>query len=149
MNILDVVNLFFTSSLAGMEIVVHYGLPPSEGIMDEPSQIRLRQALIQRIRVLVPAFFLPAAVSGIAVTIANGTAPGFWLRGAGVIGIFTWIMARVVATVPTNSATVDWDPAKPPADWKEQINHSERFHIISTWAVIMSAVFFLLANRSN
>ncbi len=149
MNVLDFVNLFFAGSLAGMEIVVHYGLPESDEIMDEQSQIRLRQALIRIFRVLVPAFFLPGGVSGIAVTALNGTKPGFWFRGAGVLSILTWIFTRVVATAPTNSATADWDPTTPPEDWKAQVNHAERFHIIGTWAAIMAFVFFLLSNRSN
>ena len=149
MNVLDFMNLFFAGTLAGMEVVIHYGLPESDEIMDEQSQLRLRQALIRRLRVLVPAFFLPAAVSGIAVTVLNGTAPGFWFRGAGVIAILTWIFTRVVATAPINSATADWDPTAPPKDWKAQVNHAERFHIVGTWAAIMAFVFFLLASRSN
>ena len=148
-TVLDFVNLFFAGSLAGIEIVLHYGLPESAEIMDEPSQLRLRQAQVRRLRVLVPAFFLPTAVSGIAVTVLNGTASGFWLRGAGVLAILTWILTRVVGTVSINSDTLDWNPSTPPKDWKEQVNHAERFHIVGTWAAIMAFAFFLLANRSN
>ena len=56
---------------------------PAE-VLDEQAQLQLRQALVLRLRVLVPAFFVPTALSGIAVTVLDGSAPGFWFRCAGV-----------------------------------------------------------------
>ena len=54
---LDFVNLFFAGMLAGIEFVIHYGLRGPSEILDEQSQLQLRQALVMRLRVLVPAFF--------------------------------------------------------------------------------------------
>jgi hypothetical protein len=76
-TILDFVNVFFAGMLAGVEFVIHYGLRAPAEILDEQSQLQLRQALVLRLRVLVPAFFVPAAVSGIALTVLDGAAPGF------------------------------------------------------------------------
>ncbi len=148
-TVLEFVNLFFAGNLAGMEIGFHYGLPETDEIMDEQSQLRLRQILIRRLRVLVPAFFVPAALSGVAVTILNRTAPGFRFRLAGVLAVLIWIMTRVVATAPTNSATEELDPTAPPENWKAQVKHAERFHIIGTWAAVLAFAFFLLAKRSK
>ena len=144
-TILDFVNVFFAGMLAGVEFVIHYGLRAPAEILDERSQLQFRQALVLRLRVLVPAFFVPAAVSGIALTVLDGAAPGFWFRCAGVVAMLTWIMIRVIGTVPLNSATLTWQPSAPPKNWKALVNHAERFHIVGVWAAILAFAFFLTA----
>jgi len=139
------VNVFFAGMLAGVEFVIHYGLRAPAEILDERSQLQFRQALVLRLRVLVPAFFVPAAVSGIALTVLDGAAPGFWFRCAGVVAMLTWIMIRVIGTVPLNSATLTWQPSAPPKNWKALVNHAERFHIVGVWAAVMAFAFFLTA----
>jgi hypothetical protein len=138
-------NLFFAGLLAGVEFVIHYGLRAPSEALDERSQIQLRQALVLRLRVLVPAFFLPAAVSGIAVTVLDVGAPGFWLRGAGMLAMLIWVVIRVVGTVPINSATLTWQLSAPPENWKALVNHAERFHIVGVWAVVLAFALFLSA----
>ncbi len=143
--VLEIVNVLFAGILAGIEFVIHYGLRGPSEILDEQSQLKFRQALVLRLRVLVPAFFVPAAVTGIGLTILNGTAPGFGFRCAGLIALLTWILIRVTGTVPINSATLTWQPGAPPKDWKAQVNHAERFHIVGVWAAVMAFAFFLTA----
>ncbi len=144
-TILDFINLFFAGVLAGIEIVIHYGLRAPSEVLDEQAQIQLRQALVLRLRVLVPAFFVPTAVSGIAVTVLDGGVPGFWFRCAGVLAMLTWILIRVIGTVPINSATLTWQPDRPPKNWRALVNHAERFHIVGVWAVVLAFAFFLTA----
>jgi hypothetical protein len=146
-TILDFVNVFFAGMLAGVEFVIHYGLRAPAEILDEQSQLQLRQALVLRLRVLVPAFFVPAAVPGIALTVLDGAAPGFWFRCAGVVAILTWIVIRVIGTVPINSATLTWQPSAPPKNWKAQVDHAERFHIVGVWAAVLAFAFFLTATE--
>ncbi|HLY27253.1 MAG TPA: hypothetical protein VKQ72_12985 [Aggregatilineales bacterium] len=142
---LDFANLFFTGLLAGIELVIHYGLRAPAEVLDERSQLQLRQALVLRLRVLVPAFFLPAALSGLAVTVLNSGTPGFWLRCAGLLAMFIWVVIRVVGTVPINSATLTWQPGAPPRNWKALVNHAERFHIVGVWADLLAFALFLTA----
>ena len=144
-TVLDFVNLFFAGMLAGIEFVIHYGLRGPSEMLDDHAQLQLRQALVLRLRVLVPAFFVPTAVLGIALTILNGGTPGFWFRCAGVVALLTWIAIRVIGTVPINSATLAWQLSAPPKDWKAQVNRAERFHIVGVWAVVMAFAFFLTA----
>jgi hypothetical protein len=144
-TVLDFITLFFAGILAGIEIVIHYGLRAPAEVLDEQSQIQLRQALVLRLRVLVPAFFVPTAVSAIAVTVLDGGAPGLWFRCAGVLAVLTWIVIRVIGTVPINSATLAWQPSAPPKNWKAQVNHAERFHIVGVWAAVLAFAFFLTA----
>ena len=144
-TVLDFVNLFFAGMLAGIEFVIHYGLRGPSEVLDDHSQLQLRQALVMRLRVLVPAFFAPTAVLGIALTVLNGGTPGLWFRCAGVVAILTWIVIRVIGTVPINSATLTWQPSAPPKNWKAQVNHAERFHIVGVWAAVLAFAFFLTA----
>jgi len=117
---------------------------PAEAL-DEQPQLQLRRAIVRRLRVLVPAFFLPTAASGIAVTVLNSGAPGFWLRVARLLTMLIWILIRVVGTVPTDSATLTWQPTAPPKNWKALVNHAEQFHIVGVWAVILAFALFLTA----
>ena len=144
-TILDFVNVFFAGMLAGIEFVIHYGLRAPAETLDDQSQLQLRQALILRLRVLVPAFFVPAAVLGVALTILHSAAPGFGFRCAGVAALLTWIVIRVIGTVPINSATLTWQLSTPPTNWKAQVNHAERFHIVGVWAAVLAFACFLTA----
>jgi len=114
-------------------------------VLDEQAQVQLRQALVLRLRVLVPAFFIPTAVSGIAVTVLDGFDAGFWFRCVGVLAMLSWILIRVIGTVPINSATLTWQPSAPPKNWKAQVDHAERFHIVGVWVAVLAFAFFLSA----
>lgn len=144
-TIIDFLNLFFAGMLAGIETVLHYGLRAPAEVLDEQPQIQLRQALIRRLRVLVPAFFVPTAVSGIAITLLDGVGSGFGFRCAGMLAVLTWILVRVVGTVRINEATLTWEPAAPPKNWRALISRAERFHIVGTWAAIIAFALFLTA----
>jgi hypothetical protein len=144
-TVLDFVNIFFAGMLAGIEFVIHYGLRGPSEMLDEHAQLQLRQALVIRLRVLVPAFFVPTALLGIILTILNGSAPGLWFRCAAILAICIWILIRVVGTVPINSATVSWQLSAPPENWQEQVNRAERFHIVGVWMAVLAFAFFLTA----
>jgi hypothetical protein len=106
--VLQFVNLFFAGILAGMEIAIHYGFHTPTQFLSDQSQIQLRQALVLRLRVLVPAFFVPASVSGVAVAVLDVDAPGFWFRCAGIFAVLVWIVIRVIGTVPINPHLGGW-----------------------------------------
>jgi hypothetical protein len=145
MQILYFANLFFAGILAGMEIAIHYGVGAPPAILDDRWQILFRQGLIRRLRVLVPAFFLPAVLSAIAITILDRPAPGFWLRCAALLALLLWIVARVIVTVPMNSATLTWNADAPPQNWKALIERTEGFHIMGVWAALVAFVCLLSA----
>jgi hypothetical protein len=144
-TVLDFVNVFFAGLLAGMEFVIHYGLRAPAEVLDDTAQLKLRQALVLRLRVLVPAFFMPTAVSAIAVTVLDWTALGWWFRSAGMLALLIWIVIRAIGTVPINRASLTWQPSVPPKNWKALVNHAERFHIVGVWAVVLAFALFLTA----
>jgi hypothetical protein len=145
LTVLDFVNVFFAGMLAGIEFVIHYGVRAPAEMLDDHAQLQFRQALVLKLRVLVPAFFVPVAVLGITLTVINSAAPGFVFRCAGVVALLTWIVIRVIGTVPINSATLIWQLSSPPTNWKAQVNHAERFHIVGVWAAVLAFAFFLTA----
>ena len=143
MTVLPLVSAFFAGILSGMEIVIHYGLRAPSAVLDDRAQLQLRQALVRRLRVLVPAFFLPTFVSAVALVALEAS----WLRVAGLVALLAWILIRVVGTVPINSATLSWSLETPPGNWKAQIARAERFHDVGVWAAILSFGCALAALR--
>ncbi len=103
-TVLDVVSVFFAGLLAGMEVVIHYGLRAPAEVLDERARLQLRQAMVLRLRVLVPAFFVPTAVSAIAAIVLDGAAPGIWFRFVGLLAVLIWIVIRVIGRSPGSSA---------------------------------------------
>lgn len=142
-TILHFTTLFFAGILAGTEIVVHYGLRTPTEVLSDQSQLQLRQALVLRLRIIVPGFFVPTALSATAMTVLDGAAPGMWLRCVGLLALLVWIVIRIIGTVPINSATLTWEVAAPPKDWKAQVRRAERFHDVGVWAVVLSYACFL------
>lgn len=142
-TVLDVVSVFFAGLLAGMEFVIHYGIRRPAETLDERAQLQLRQALVLRLRVMVPAFFAPTAVAAIAAAVLDGAAPGLWLRYVGLLAVLIWIVIRVIGTVPINSATLTWRLDAPPKNWKALVSHAERFHDVGVWAMILAFACFL------
>jgi hypothetical protein len=142
---LDLLGVFFAGLLAGTEITVHYGVRAPAKALDAHSQLQLRHGLVTRLRILVPAFFIPTAVFSIAGTALDPSPPGVWLRLAGLLALAVWVAIRVIGTVPINSATLSWQLNAPPENWKAQVERAERFHDVGVAAAVFAFGCFLLA----
>jgi hypothetical protein len=141
----DLVTLASVGILAGFEIAIHYGIRVPAQSLNEHCQLQLRQALVLRLRILVPAFFLPAVVSGIADLILNRTGGGFLFRCAGMACIAVWVATRVIGTVRINKVSLTWDVAAPPGNWKALVDRAERFHVVGVGAALAAFASFLAA----
>jgi uncharacterized membrane protein len=126
--------LFLTGILAGEEFVIRYGVRGPLAALDDRSHIQFRQGLIRTLRVLVPAIFLPAFVTGIisAILVGNGF---LW---AGVLALLTWILLTIFGTIPINESASGWRPDAPPANWKALIDRWERLNTVRAWAAILA-----------
>ena len=133
-------NLFFAGLLAGAELLVCYGLRAALRGIDQQPHIQLRQALIRRLRILVPALFVPTAVTGIAVVVLHGSVFA-WL---GLAALLVWTLTTFLGTVPINQAAIEWDPADPPADWRAAVSRWERLDLVRCWAALAAFAAFLL-----
>jgi hypothetical protein len=68
----------------------------SATLRSDQSQLLIRRALVLKLRVLVPALFVPTAVSGIAIAVLDGTSAGFGFRFVGMLAVLIWIATRVL-----------------------------------------------------
>ncbi len=145
-TILDFVTVFFAGLLAGALFVIDYGVGPAvAAVLDDQSQIQMRQALILRLRVLVPAIFVLAILLGIAITVLDGIDPGFAFRLAGLLVVLTSFLLTLLGTAPINSAVFDWQPSAPPKNWRTLVSRWERLDRARTLAAVAGFALFLTA----
>jgi hypothetical protein len=141
MTALEFANLFCAGILAGIEFVVRFGLRGSIPVLAEQPQIQLRQALIRRLRVVVPAVYGLTALSAIAVTIVAGTD----VRYAGLLAVLGWTLVTFLGTVPINKATLTWRLDAPPANWRSLVRRWERLDTARWWSAALVFALFLTA----
>ena len=141
----ELVNLFVAGLLAGEELVVRVGVRgPLAGLEDRP-HIEMRQALILRLRVVVPTIFLATLATGVAVVILVGGQVGAVARYAALLALVVWLVVTAFGTVPINAAALEWDPDAPPADWKLLIDRWERLNSVRALAAAAAFALFLIA----
>jgi uncharacterized membrane protein len=145
LQVIEIASLFFAGLLAGEEFVMFYGVRRSLATLDAIPQLQVRQALIHRLKILVPAIFVPTILLGIASTIAVTFGLIFVLRCVGLIGLVAWALATLPGTAPINSAIAEWDPKAPPENWKETVDRWERFASVRPWGAMFGFVMFLIA----
>ncbi|WP_371477069.1 anthrone oxygenase family protein [Kitasatospora sp. NBC_00315] len=146
MHILEVLNLLSAGLLAGAEFVVRFGVRSSIGALDPEPSILLRQALIRRLRRVVPALYLPTLLTGLAVTIRYGGGTGLAVRCAAMAAVLVWTVTTFAGTVPINATILDeWRADAPPAGWRATVRRWERLDTIRTVAAMVAFVLFLIA----
>ena len=138
MNAWSAANLFFAGLLAGEELVVCYGLRPVLSRFDAALQIPVRQALIRRLRILVPILLVAALLSGIA---ARATA-------AGLAALLAFLAVTLTGTVPINKAALAWNASLPPAEWRDAVRRWGRLDVIRCWLALAAFALFLAATGS-
>jgi uncharacterized membrane protein len=131
---LEEISLFLAGLLAGEELIVRYGVHPALATLDERGSLEARQALIYRLRILVPAIFLPTAVTSVIAQLVD---PSLW-RVAALILLLAWGLTTGIGTVPINSAVIEWDVAAPPARWREVIVRWQRIDVVRSSAAILA-----------
>lgn len=143
--IIEFASLFLVGILAGEEFVIRYGVHLSLSALDEKSQIQVRQALIMKLRILVPVIFLATIVTG-GATLANSE-PGlvFGFRCAGMLALLIFILITLIGTVPINKGALEWQPDAPPSNWKVLVKRWERLDVFRSSAAMLAFAFFLTA----
>jgi uncharacterized membrane protein len=144
-DVLGLVSLLGAGLLAGEEITIRYGVRAPLASLDDQTHIRVRQALIRRLRVLVPAVYLATIVSAATTAILDGTGGGLALRSAALLALVAWITVTVGGTVPINSAALDWEPSAPPGDWRVRVNRWERLNSLRAWLAVAAFALLLVA----
>jgi uncharacterized membrane protein len=144
-SVAEFVNLVAAGLLAGGEFIVCYGVRVPLGRLEAAPQIRLRQNLIRRLRVLVPLLFAVAFLAG-AGTVALGGSPLVQTsRGLGLAALAVFMAVTLGGTVPINKAALEWRAAEPPIDWERSVDRWERLNVVRAWAAVAALCAFQLA----
>ena len=141
---LAVANVLTAGLLAGEEFVICYGVRRPLAGLEPPASIELRQALIRRLRVLVPAIFGLAFVTGGAAIAWQG-GPASVARSAGLVLLLAFAGVTLLGTVPINQAALGWAPAAPPDDWRATVRRWERLDVVRTWLAMGAFALFVVA----
>ena len=143
--VLQAIGLLLAGILAGEEFVVRYGVQPALSALEDRPHIQARQALVRRLRVLVPMIMIPTVLVGIAVLIFSGTGDGIAYRWAGVIALIAFVLFSFLGTVPINIQVDGWQVDNPPANWKVTVQRWKRIDVFRSSAAIIAFVCFLIA----
>lgn len=138
MDILTIASVILAGLLAGEELIVRYGVHPALVALDDATQIRARQSLIYRMRVLVPMLFFATLGTAIATLVVGGTDAGFALRVASVAALVVWLGTTFGGTVVVNSAVIEWSAEAPPAEWRALIVRWGRIDVVRSSAAILA-----------
>jgi uncharacterized membrane protein len=144
-DILRFLGLFLTGILAGEEFVVRYGVQPALSRLEDRAHILARQALVRRLRVVVPAIMVPTVLVGVAVVISGGGAPGFGFRLAGAIALVAFVLFSFLGTVPINIQVNDWKVDAPPSDWKAVVRRWQFIDVFRSSAALLAFALFVIA----
>jgi hypothetical protein len=137
-EVVGVISVLFAGLLAGEEFVVRYGVRGPLASLDDRSHILFRQALIYKLRILVPAMYFLTLLSAVAATVLDGTNGGIAFRGAAIAALAVWIAATLGGTVPINEAVLAWSASAPPATWRKQVDRWEHLNTLRTWAAVIA-----------
>lgn len=131
--------------LAGEELAICLGVREPLASLEPQPSIAFRQALIRRLRVLVPILFVLTALAGLAAAIAGGARGAPLARWAGLGGLLVFISIAMLGTVPFNKAALSWSPDAPPDGWRSAVRRWERLDDLRTWAAIVAFACFAIA----
>ncbi len=134
--------LFFLGLLAGIEVLVMFGLRGPLKVLPVEPQIVMRQALVRRLRIVVPL----VALTPVALSIATTVRAFSMLRGYGLGCIVVWLLATFFGTVPINKALLAWHAEALPADWQAKIRTWERLDTVRMFTAIGAFALFLAAD---
>jgi len=143
--ILEFVSLLLAGVLAGEELIVRAGVQPALRTLPDLAHVQARQALVRRLRVVVPVIMVPTVLAAIAVLVLGGGGPGFVFRILGVAALVAFLLFSFLGTVPINIRVNDWDARNPPADWKAVVHRWEVIDVFRSSAAMLAFVFLLVA----
>ena len=143
--VLPAVGLLFAGILAGEEFIVRYGVHPALSHLPDRAHILARQALVRRLRVVVPIVMIPTVLISIAVLVVGGSTAGLGFRWAGVVALIAFILLSFLGTVPINIQVNDWSVDEPPANWRRTIRRWEQIDLFRSSAAIAAFICFTAA----
>ena len=142
---LPIINLFFAGVLAGEEAAICLGVRRALAGLQPRAHIEVRQALILKLRVLVPGLIAPTLGTGIARLVQDSSGSAMALRSGGMIALVAFLLITAIGTVPINQAVLLWNPADPPPEWGAAIRQWETLDMTRMAFALLAFVLWLVA----
>jgi uncharacterized membrane protein len=144
-NLTESVALLLTGVLAGVELAVRWGVRPALMRLDDHAHLQARQALVRRLRVLVPVLMAATVATCGAALLSAPTGPGAPPRWAGTALLAVFVLLSALGTVPLNIQVDGWSPDSPPAMWKATVRRWARLDTLRSSAALLTFGCFLAA----
>jgi len=138
---LSYATLFLLGLLAGIEFLVMFGVRGPLKVLPAEPQIVIRQALVRRLRIVVPMIAITSVALGLATAIRDLNP--LHLYGLGCVG--AWMVATFLGTVPINKALLAWRADAPPANWHAKIRLWEHLDTVRMLTAVAAFGLFLTA----
>jgi uncharacterized membrane protein len=109
--------------------------------------LQVEKGLLRTFGRVMPVLMTLTVVLSIAYAVRTN-------RTASEAGTIYWASAAcftlaliftIIFNVPINLATGEWDPSKPPEDWKKTRNRWEFFQGVRSWLLLIGFVLFAFA----
>ena len=142
--VISTIAVLFAGVLAGEEFIVRYGVQPALTSLDDLPHLQARQALVRRLRIVVPALMVPTVLLSIAALSLDATGPGCWFRVAGLAALVAFVLFSFLGTVPINIKVNDWDAEHPPADWKRVVARWQLIDVFRSSAALLGFALLLV-----
>ncbi|TCK26638.1 anthrone oxygenase family protein [Pseudonocardia endophytica] len=126
--------VFVTGLLAGEELIVRWGVQPALRGLGDAAHLEARQALVRRLKVVVPMLIVPAVVLTVVSLVLSATT---W-RWAGAAVLLVFVLTSAIGTVPINIRVDAWDLDAPPDDWREVVRRWERIDVLRSSAAVVA-----------
>jgi uncharacterized membrane protein len=143
LNALEVVTIVVVGVMVGVEFAVAFVLNPIFNALPDDSNQLGRAHGGRMLGAVMPFWYIGSLVLSAVWAIAGWHHHGSGLVvTAGALLIVSVIMS-ILLLVPINNQGKTWTPENRPADWKQQMNHWNRYHYARVAVII--AAFALLA----
>ncbi|KOV59628.1 DUF1772 domain-containing protein [Streptomyces sp. MMG1121] len=143
LNALEVATTVIVGVMVGVEFSVAFVMNPIFNALPEDSDQLGRAHGGRMLGAVMPVWYITSLILVAVWAIAGWHHHGTGLVvTAGALLILTVIMS-ILLLVPINNRNKTWTPENRPADWKEQMNHWDRYHYVRV--AVLIAAFTLLA----
>ncbi|QRP42881.1 DUF1772 domain-containing protein [Amycolatopsis sp. FDAARGOS 1241] len=140
---LEVVTIVVVGVMVGVEFSVAFVMNRIFSGLPDDSNQAARSHGGRMLGALMPFWYVGSLVLSAVWAIAGWHQPGAGLVVIAAALLIVSVVMSLLLLVPINNRGKTWTPESRPTDWKEQMNHWDRFHYVRV-AVIIGA-FALLA----
>ncbi|HEY4225695.1 MAG TPA: anthrone oxygenase family protein [Pseudolysinimonas sp.] len=142
--VLETLGVLFAGVLAGEEFIVRYGVQPALTALPDLPHLLARQALVRRLRIVVPALMVPTVLLAIAGLVVGGAGAGFGFRLAGLAALIAFVLFSFLGTVPINIRVNGWDAERPPVDWRQTVARWQLIDVFRSSAALLGFALLLI-----